>query len=226
MCAAALGSGVQANAANGDAADAGPSAALPAGGGPEFKRKMSSWQYSAAKPTIVREKETVRTTGERHRPVISSPFGWRSDPIRGIKRRHAGVDLPGPRGARIYATAPGIVTRAGWGSGYGNLVEIRHAGGVRTRYAHLAHLFVRPGEQVAQGHLIAGMGSTGRSTGTHLHYEVRLDGVPVDPMKFIGQTQSSFAYETAWTAERVVAPRWAGWETSTTPDRLPSATIR
>lgn len=128
---------------------------------------------------------TVRT-GKRLPPrlIVSSPFGWRSDPMHGKARRHAGVDLPGHSRAEIYATGSGQVRFAGWMGGYGRCIEIDHGGGLRTRYAHLADIAVRPGQFVSGGAVIGRMGSTGRSTGTHLHYEVRLNGVPVDPLRF------------------------------------------
>ena len=109
----------------------------------------------------------------------------------------------------VHATGAGIVRIAGGPGGYGNLVEIEHPGGVRTRYGHLARVLVSPGESVGQGQTIGRMGSTGRSTGTHLHYEVRVNGVAVDPLDYIGQTVPS--YQTAWAAETSVSARWAGW---------------
>jgi murein DD-endopeptidase MepM/ murein hydrolase activator NlpD len=118
-----------------------------------------------------------------------------------------------------------VVTIANWVNGYGNLVEIRHAGGIRTRYGHLSRLFVSRGANVAQGQLIAAIGSTGRSTGPHLHYEVRVNGVPTNPLNFIGQTGPSFD-ATNWKPEKVVAPRWTGWEALASTDRLPEAAFR
>lgn len=130
------------------------------------------------------------------RPVQSmtftSGFGVRSDPFRGSAAMHAGVDMPGAIGTPIYATADGIVNRAQWVNGYGNLVEIDHGKGIQTRYGHLSAFVVSPGTHVTRGQLIAKMGSTGRSTGSHLHYEVRLDGHAVNPMPFL-QTSSYFA---------------------------------
>ena len=130
------------------------------------------------------------------RPVQSmtftSGFGVRSDPFRGSAAMHAGVDMPGPTGTPIYATADGVVNRAQWVNGYGNLVEIDHGKGIQTRYGHLSAFVVAPGTHVTRGQLIARMGSTGRSTGSHLHYEVRLDGHAVNPMPFL-QTGRYFA---------------------------------
>lgn len=123
------------------------------------------------------------------RPVevvtFTSGFGVRGDPFGRGAMMHAGVDMPGAMGTSIYATADGVVSRAGWSSGYGNLVELNHGKGIQTRYGHLSALLVAPGMRVTRGQLIARMGSTGRSTGTHLHYEVRLDGHAVNPMPFL-----------------------------------------
>jgi len=116
---------------------------------------------------------------------FTSGFGVRSDPFRGGSAMHAGVDIRGPLGTPIYATADGIVDRAGVASGYGNLIELNHGRGIQTRYGHLSAILVQPGQRVKRGALIGRMGSTGRSTGNHLHYEVRLDGTAVNPMPFL-----------------------------------------
>ena len=116
---------------------------------------------------------------------FTSNFGIRSDPFRGTAAMHAGVDIPGPIGTPIYATADGIVDRAERAGGYGNLVEINHGKGIQTRYGHLSKILVADGARVRRGQLIALMGSTGRSTGSHLHYEVRIDGHAVNPVPFL-----------------------------------------
>lgn len=117
--------------------------------------------------------------------IFSSYFGVRSDPFKGTAAMHAGVDMPGPIGTPVYATADGIVDRAGIAGGYGNLVEIDHGKGIQTRYGHLSKILVQPNERVKRGQEIALMGSTGRSTGSHLHYEVRIDGRAVNPIPFL-----------------------------------------
>lgn len=117
--------------------------------------------------------------------VFSSLFGVRSDPFRGSAAMHAGVDIPGAIGTPVYATADGIVARAERSGGYGNLVEVNHGRGIATRYGHLSKILVAPNTRVTRGQLIALMGSTGRSTGSHLHYEVRIDGQAVNPMPFL-----------------------------------------
>lgn len=116
---------------------------------------------------------------------FTSNFGIRSDPFRGTAAMHAGVDIPGPVGTPIYATADGIVSHAGRQGGYGNLVEVNHGKGIATRYGHLSRIIVADNTRVQRGQLIGLMGSTGRSTGPHLHYEVRIDGHAVNPIPFL-----------------------------------------
>jgi murein DD-endopeptidase MepM/ murein hydrolase activator NlpD len=116
---------------------------------------------------------------------FTSNFGIRSDPFRGTAAMHAGVDIPGPVGTPIYATADGMVDHADRQGGYGNMVEIDHGKGIATRYGHLSKILVSDGQKVTRGQLIALMGSTGRSTGPHLHYEVRIDGHAVNPVPFL-----------------------------------------
>lgn len=115
----------------------------------------------------------------------TSDFGPRRDPLGRGRALHKGIDFAGPRGTPILATADGVVTFAGRQRGYGNIVIISHAFGVETRYAHLHRLHVKPGQQVSRGAHIADMGNTGRSTGTHLHYEVRIDEEAVNPAHFL-----------------------------------------
>jgi len=148
----------------------------------QFKSLFTAWK----KLDVV---ESTAIAIPSMRPVdalsFTSNFGVRSDPFRGTATMHAGVDIPGPIGTPIYATADGIVARAERAGGYGNLVEINHGKGIATRYGHLSKLLVAPNTRVHRGQLIALMGSTGRSTGSHLHYEVRLDGHAVNPAPFL-----------------------------------------
>lgn len=116
---------------------------------------------------------------------ITSSFGNRLDPFLGRLALHAGIDFRAPTGTRILATAPGTVITAGKTGGYGNMVEIDHGNGITTRYAHLSTILVNVGDRITTGEPIARSGSTGRSTGPHLHYEVRLNGEAVDPMRFL-----------------------------------------
>ncbi|MGH6924232.1 MAG: M23 family metallopeptidase [Propylenella sp.] len=115
---------------------------------------------------------------------ISSRYGYRLDPFLKRNAFHAGLDLAAPAGTEVRATAPGFVVEAGWGDGYGIMVEIRHAGGVSTRYGHLSARLVSAGDRVEAGTPIGRVGTTGRSTGPHLHYETRRDGEAVNPAVF------------------------------------------
>jgi murein DD-endopeptidase MepM/ murein hydrolase activator NlpD len=117
--------------------------------------------------------------------MMSSGFGYRADPFTGAAAMHAGLDFKGPIGTPILAAAKGKVVLAGFNGGYGNSVEIRHANGLVTRYAHLSGVDVRRGQMVERGLQIGRMGSTGRSTGSHLHFEVRLNGKAINPRKFL-----------------------------------------
>ena len=115
----------------------------------------------------------------------SSSYGWRIDPIRGSKAFHEGLDFPAASGTKIFAAGDGIVTASERTNDYGNLVKVNHGSGLETRYAHASKRLVKNGERVVKGQVIALVGSTGRSTGPHLHYEIRLNGSPLDPRKYI-----------------------------------------
>lgn len=117
--------------------------------------------------------------------LITSPFGNRKDPFFGTLALHTGTDFHFSPGEKIKATAPGKIVSAGWTGGYGNMVEIDHGDGISTRYGHMEQVLVKVGDKVDTGDAIGLAGSTGRSTGTHLHYEVRENGRPIDPMYFI-----------------------------------------
>jgi murein DD-endopeptidase MepM/ murein hydrolase activator NlpD len=113
---------------------------------------------------------------------LASRFGWRVHPIFHSRKLHTGVDLASPRGTPIYAAGDGIVERAGWSSGYGNFTLIKHVNGYETGYGHQSKIIVKPGDKVRQGQVIGYVGSTGNSTGNHLHFEIRINGNFVDPL--------------------------------------------
>ncbi len=116
---------------------------------------------------------------------VTSEFGTRVSPFHEGMKFHQGIDIAAPVGTLIRASADGIVSYAGWERGYGNLVIVNHGYGISTRYAHCAEILVKKGDRVKRGQVIATVGATGRATGPHLHYEVRLKGVPVNPRKYI-----------------------------------------
>jgi murein DD-endopeptidase MepM/ murein hydrolase activator NlpD len=161
---------------------------------PRFRALFTSWraldqleQGVAGIPSAQPVRELANFT---------SGYGIRSDPFRGRAAMHAGIDLSGAYGTPIYATADGVVGRSEWNSGgYGNLVEIDHGQGIQTRYGHLSRLIARPGQRVRRGELVGLMGSTGRSTGNHLHYEVRIDGRAVNPVPFMQPSQTLIALQ-------------------------------
>ena len=116
---------------------------------------------------------------------ITSPFGVRTDPILGTAALHSGMDFRAPIGMAAKVTAPGIVTKAGWNGGYGRMVEVDHGNGFATRYGHLSEIDVAVGQKLAAGDIVGKTGSSGRSTGPHLHYEVRHNGEAIDPLRFL-----------------------------------------
>ena len=123
---------------------------------------------------------------------FTSSFGPRRDPKTGGRRMHKGVDFAAGLGTPLYSTADGVVTHAGWSSGYGRLVKIQHEFGIETRYAHLSKLRVKVGQRVSRGQRIGDMGASGRVTGVHLHYEVRVGGKAVNPMIYIKAANDVF----------------------------------
>ena len=129
-------------------------------------------------------------------PYLSSSYGWRRNPVTGRYAMHEGLDFAAPRGTPIKAAAAGIVVSAGYQSGYGKTVDIDHGDGLMTRYAHASSLSVKPGEMVERGQPIARVGSTGRSTGAHLHFEVRVAGRAMDPRTFLSNADTAVALNT------------------------------
>ncbi|MFO1203601.1 MAG: M23 family metallopeptidase [Tabrizicola sp.] len=146
--------------------------------------QMNMYKIAAFKlPFAMPVKDAIRYT---------SGFGNRNDPFNGSTRRHEGQDLAGAYGTPIYATADGVITYAGWENGYGRLIKIKHDFGVETRYGHLSQIRVEVGQRVSRGDRIGDMGNSGRSTGTHLHYEIRLSGTAINPMTFIKAAKNVF----------------------------------
>jgi murein DD-endopeptidase MepM/ murein hydrolase activator NlpD len=158
-----------------------------------FKQLFKSWKKLdsiSAGAIAVPSDKPVQTA------AFTSGYGVRSDPFRGAAAMHAGIDLAGPSGTPIHATADGTVSEAGWNNGgYGRLIKIDHGRGIETRYAHLSSISVTPGQRITRGQVIGRMGSTGRSTGSHLHYEVRIDGRAVNPIPFMKSTDYLLAMQ-------------------------------
>jgi murein DD-endopeptidase MepM/ murein hydrolase activator NlpD len=123
--------------------------------------------------------------------VVTSSFGYRRHPVTGRRSMHMGIDIAGKHGSDIVAMADGLVIFSGRKSGYGNIVEVRHANGLETRYAHNHRNLVKEGDLVRKGQVIAKLGSTGRSTGPHVHFEVRRNGEAVNPMKYLDLSEKS-----------------------------------
>lgn len=124
---------------------------------------------------------------------LSSGYGMRVHPVTGRLARHNGIDIPAPHGTPIYATADGVVGRAQRLGGYGLYVEVEHGNGIQTRYGHMSSFAVASGQRVKKGDIIGYVGSTGRSTGNHLHYEVRIAGTPVNPIPFVESGEAALA---------------------------------
>ena len=130
-------------------------------------------------------KETLPSLYPVDVPYSSSSYGWRMDPILGKRAFHEGIDFSASHSEPIYATAGGIVEKAGRSGAYGNLITINHGGGLQTRYAHISKILVKRGDIVKKEDLIAYVGNTGRSTGPHLHYEIRLNKHSLDPKQYL-----------------------------------------
>jgi murein DD-endopeptidase MepM/ murein hydrolase activator NlpD len=162
----------------------------------EQKVTLRDSQLSALENVIL-DRDLKKQTHPEGRPVssgfISSYFGEREDPFSGEEAYHKGVDFAGTAGANVMAVAAGVVTWSGNRTGYGNLVEINHGDGYVTRYAHNQKTLVTVGQTVKRGDPIALMGSSGRSTGPHVHFEVIRNGRQVDPLSFIGRQQAGSA---------------------------------
>ena len=167
---------------------------------PQFRSLFMNWKRQDVAPQQTMAVPSARPVNDAS---FTSGYGLRSDPFRHSAAMHKGIDLAGRSGTAIYATADGIVDRAEWANGYGNLVELDHGKGVQTRYGHLSRILVKSGQRVKRGDIIALMGSTGRSTGSHLHYEVRIDGAAVNPIPFLQATDYRLAAQRRVEASQV-----------------------
>lgn len=165
----------------------GPFVPLPGGADGQFGRALADLRGATASAAqfdsaLARLPIAIPLPG---RPEVTSPFGARVDPFLGRPALHTGVDFREGFGVAIRATAAGRVGSAGTAGGYGNMVEVDHGTGVATRYAHMGQIAVSEGQSVTRGTVLGYVGATGRATGPHLHYEVRIDGEPIDPMRLI-----------------------------------------
>jgi murein DD-endopeptidase MepM/ murein hydrolase activator NlpD len=160
-------------------------------GDEEFTQLFASWKSLdsgtgiVTAPAAARASVSVPSRSPLAAMVLTSGYGMRTHPVLGGRRNHKGLDLAAPMGTPVYAPADGLVARADWFSSYGNYIQIEHGGELQTRYGHLSGFAVHAGDRVHKGDLIGYVGTTGRSTGPHLHYEVRVAGEAVDPTPYL-----------------------------------------
>ena len=174
--------------------------ASPLGNGDEsFRELFASWQgldkgngVPTATPSV-----SIPSRMPLEGARLTSDFGMRTHPVVGGRRAHKGIDLAAPTGTPVYATGDGLVEMAKYYSSYGNYVQIGHGNDLETRYAHLSRIVARDGQMVKKGDLIGYVGSTGRSTGPHLHYEVRIDGQAVNPIPYMVESEAQEAFALA-----------------------------
>ncbi|MCW1383240.1 M23 family metallopeptidase [Novosphingobium sp. KCTC 2891] len=173
------------------AAEAAKSGVQADTGDQEFRRLFSSWQSldggispaaQSRRSGVVSIPSLMPINSGR---ALSSGFGMRVHPVLGGLRAHKGIDLPATTGTPIYATADGVVGKADWFGGYGLYVQLEHGASLETRYGHMSRIAVAEGQHVRKGDVIGYVGSTGRSTGAHLHYEVRVAGEAVNPLPYM-----------------------------------------
>ena len=159
-------------------------------GDEDFQQLFASWKALEGGPTALSSSRSSRVSIPSLVPItanraMSSSFGLRVHPVLGGMRMHKGIDLPASTGTPIHATADGIVGKANWFGGYGLCVELEHGANMETRYGHMSRIAVAEGQSVRKGDVIGYVGSTGRSTGSHLHYEVRIAGEAVNPIPYM-----------------------------------------
>lgn len=178
------------------AAQAAKSGVAVSTGDEQFRKLFVSWQSLDKAPVlsaVAAPAVAVRTVSIPSRvPVdgvrLTSDFGMRTHPVLGGRRAHKGIDLAGPTGTPVHASADGVIGKAEWFSSYGLYIQIEHGGELQTRYGHMSRLNVAAGQFVRKGDVIGYIGSTGRSTGPHLHYEVRVAGEAVNPLPYMQET--------------------------------------
>ncbi|MBV7258729.1 M23 family metallopeptidase [Erythrobacter sp. WH158] len=166
-------------------------------GDPRFRQLFASWtaldEKGPGAPVTQQPVVSVPSRSPLAGAKLTSGYGMRNHPVLRRRARHKGVDLAAPTGTPIYATADGIIERADWFSSYGLYISIDHGSDLETRYAHMSRLAVAAGDAVRKGDVIGYVGSTGRSTGPHLHYEVRVDGVAVNPIPYMIEPETQVA---------------------------------
>lgn len=163
----------------------------------DFREIFASWstiEQGRSAPTV---KVSIPSRMPVENTKLTSSYGMRTHPVIGGRRAHKGVDLASPTGTPVYATADGYVEMAQRFSSYGKFIKLDHGANLETRYAHLSRIVVSAGSRVEKGDLIGYVGSTGRSTGPHLHYEVRIDGKAVNPIPYMVESEAQQAYALA-----------------------------
>jgi murein DD-endopeptidase MepM/ murein hydrolase activator NlpD len=166
-----------------------------------FDRKMQNLMVPTQKPVAMAE--------------LGSAFGWRTDPITGRTALHTGLDFPAATSTPILAAAGGVVVTQEFHADYGNMIEIDHGNDLVTRYAHASKIWVKKGDLVKRGQKIAEVGTSGRSTGPHLHFEVLVQGIPQDPQKFLLASEHAQGLQIAAVRKSPTAPGLAGHKTAT-----------
>jgi murein DD-endopeptidase MepM/ murein hydrolase activator NlpD len=167
-----------------------------AGEDAQFQQLFAKWdELDRTTPAAARVSVPSRMPLDDTR--LTSDYGMRTHPVLGGRRSHKGVDLSAPTGTPIYATADGYISKAEWFSSYGKYVSIEHGANLQTRFAHMSDIAVTAGSRVKKGDIIGYVGSTGRSTGPHLHYEVRIDGKAVNPVPYMVESEAQRAFALA-----------------------------
>jgi murein DD-endopeptidase MepM/ murein hydrolase activator NlpD len=153
--------------------------------------KGAAWKQEASLQMLIEyfeDKRSLYASTPSVWPVrgwVTSHFGNRTSPFSGILKFHEGMDIAAQTGVPVVAPADGVVIRAGFGTGYGNMVEVSHGYGIKTLFAHNSRLNVKAGQRIKRGDVVAYVGDSGSSTGPHLHYEVRVNGLPVNPVRYL-----------------------------------------